>query len=728
MNMTKIPQERSDENSKNKHIDVRKILQNSIDIKIKFTELLNGLSVRAKNILRQHNIMNPVDLLPWMEENHISFSVFQNCGQKTSMELDEMLENFRKYMCTFLFKNTDEIARELLKCSESVMIKEKFEELLTTLSVRSYNILKKNNLLEVSALWNYFDTPMFDYKNLRGCGTKSTMEIRQMIISLRHFVDSLAMHQEQNTDILIDLPLGVLKSIERNDWEFVSNYKTLHGHWPMFFLLQSYLISSEEKNEQIFTQTWVLQDNVKISVSATEYSRRIAYLLSHQSSNMRIILGMEDWKFYNILKLPYSVKAYFDDIKNEEHLKSELCVSALLMFHGKRLYMFNSENLSVANFYVNPHKDIPIFLDNKYVEFNLRKVLAEIKRLIELKTDQEIKISLLTYFVKNEEYWASAFIYEHMSEIDWNIVLSFLENVLKDIREISNHCLIIKANIINYQEVFYDILKEEGVRLHSEEIFLKLIEKSRNLGFVCKFNNSTQIKRFLFADKRIVAIGKSSYWGLKEWGNASISIKNVTIEIVSEYDVPIQIDELALKALEYRPDSNIKSITAIIRQNTYTGDLSLFFGDYVGLPNKTYSGGFILFPRDFNEWVLTLKEFVIKNNRFPYSNQKGYEGYLYRWYSKAKNFVNLSAEEILSIESLEKELSLYPHDSREVLFRENCILYQKFVERNRRMVQLEDDKNLYLWFSAAKKKNDTLTNNQKFYFSKLLKALTEILY
>jgi hypothetical protein len=141
------------------------------------------------------------------------------------------------------------------------------------------------------------------------------------------------------------------------------------------------------------------------------------------------------------------------------------------------------------------------------------------------------------------------------------------------------------------------------------------------------------------------------------------------------------------------------------------------------MPNISYPDSFIPFPRNFDEWLLTFKRFVIKNKRFPLSGKNGYEGHLYRWFFNANKLVDLSAQEIIEMDSLKKELSLYPHDSAECAFYDNCLLYQKFVEQNKRLITYEDDMTLYRWFNKAIKDCKLYKDNRANYFRSLIKTI-----
>ena len=108
--------------------------------------------------------------------------------------------------------------------------------------------------------------------------------------------------------------------------------------------------------------------------------------------------------------------------------------------------------------------------------------------------------------------------------------------------------------------------------------------------------------------------------------------------------------------------------------------------------------------------------------------QNGYEGYLYRWHYKASQLTDLSSEEILKFDALEKELAHYPQNATEYNFLQNCNLYKKFVESNKWTLTKDDDIELFNWFYKASRNYSNYDDNRNKYFSQLLQSLSAILY
>lgn len=158
------------------------------------------------------------------------------------------------------------------------------------------------------------------------------------------------------------------------------------------------------------------------------------------------------------------------------------------------------------------------------------------------------------------------------------------------------------------------------------------------------------------------------------------------------------------------------------------GEFVLFFDDYIGLKGKEYDDKYVIYPTSFDEWVNTYKQFVQINRHLPYCGQNGYEGYLYRWHYKASQLTDLSTEEILKFDALEKELAHYPQNATEYNFLQNCNLYKKFVESNKRTLTKDDDIELFNWFYKTSRNYSNYDDNRNKYFTQLLQYISKMLY
>ena len=409
-------------------------------------------------------------------------------------------------------------------------------------------------------------------------------------------------------------------------------------------------------------------------------------------------------------------KEELDSFLYEKPVIDEHLFKVLLTGWGMRLYWVDFSNHEIqsytplknsSSFGKRPKRDVRlikidnrrVFLTNSQLEsFKFNKAIKEVSRLFKVKTEENILIPIKSCFIDNSDYWSS-------------------EKKLTDDEKNSLECL-----LTNLFEEICDAHIDNG------NLFFTRLNKVCEEKGLSALVDPLRFSAFLSKDSRIVTYGKSSFWGLKEWGEITGSIREIAIEMVRKSKEPIQIEDLTNRILLLRPDSAFDNVATIIRQSVYMGEFVLFFDDYIGLKGKEYDDKYVIYPTSFDEWVNTYKQFVQINRHHPYSGQNGYEGYLYRWHYKASQLTDLSTEEILKIDNLEKELAHYPQNATEYNFLQNCNLYKKFVQNNKRMLTKEDDSDLFNWFYKYSRSYSSINDNRNNYFGQLLQYISGILY
>ncbi len=399
----------------------------------------------------------------------------------------------------------------------------------------------------------------------------------------------------------------------------------------------------------------------------------------------------------------------------------------ILLMKGMIPLWIDQEKKELSTHYIAPGQAEPILFVNDILnQYKFNKAIREAKRLQKIKKTEDVLIPIVSYFIDNDYYWGRNSKPEIVEREKLKaLLIDLFRNVCNISMEDDN--LLFKKNKVDYGEILYSLLRNSDIRLHREELYRQLQIYCKENELLFDFTDSLQIATLLSKDSRIVPVGKSSYWGLKEWGENVGSIREIAIQKVKQSEQPIHIIELAKLVIKERPDSNANSVTSIIRQTAATGELLLFYDDYIGYPKKEYGANYILMPQSFDDWMQAFMEYVVTHNHYPCSQQNGYEGYLYRWHYKASKLIDLSADEILKFDLLEKELAYYPHNAIENHFLQNCNLYKKFVENNKRMLTKNDAPELFSWYYAANRNYSKYNDNRNKYFRQLLQYISKIL-
>lgn len=754
----------------------------------------SNLSIRAFNCLLLIDVITIKDLLPLSRNVLLTI---RSCGRGTAFEIEQYIESAKKKLGIPESITRLQIEKFLSQKSNKQEVPSKSsqiqESLLSQLAIFEMFIPWRERISPIAIsllLENGFES----YNDFIIKTSKSTFSFKGLKLGEQKTTDELSILASFMTPQSVKPLVDPIKEYVCNeDYEFVRHFKDKHGHWPMVYILLSYMWSSLDLLDFVAFEEYY--GIIRPKEGIDELTKRLVRWSYDEVPNkvrtnphLKKLCEHKDWNLYCVNDIPISIfgnegedntwrkiemmisqEKYFlnnyirerasseEEHKHRTELLSHINLSTFkvfLQFWGHLPCWIDSSNKSLVP-YCPPEKkgyydpNFPIVIDRRFISFKFNKALAEINRLQKEKTTNDIILSIEKLFVDNEDYWnrkaRSSSVFGQISDAgrddNWN-QLGHLSNeyktslicILKELfkgvchANVVNDDVVLKANTIDYSDKLYEILSILGTRLHRDELFKRLKEACEEKGLRCNLSSSSQLTRFLASDPRIISYGKSSYWGLKEWGEKNGSIREIAIEQVWKAKAPIQIKELCLIILKHRPDSNEKSITSVIRQTTDSGELLLFFDDYVGHPKRKYSDGFILMPQLFDEWMQAFKNFVQKNKRFPYSNQTGFESFLYRWHYKASQLTQLSTDEILKFDTLEKELAHYPHNTNEYNFLHNCNLYKMFVEGNNRMLEETDDLELFKWFYSASRNYTTYNDNRNKYFTQLLQYLSNKLY
>lgn len=752
--------------------DNRQLSQkNAVDIMERvFVEWQNELSVRARNVLKGNRITSYKELKSLSEKEYFSFKDLKNCGAKTAKELMEMFAALKEQEPSTIV-NDDDNAVDL----------NIYERQITSLrlSVRARNCLRE---AEVETIGDLVSFSKDDISRLKNVGRKTIEELEMLLKDLNLSFGIGATLGGANKEIDPSFDLALL-GFSRIDIEFALYFKEKHGYFPMLFLLFRKISALPEYYGKIFKLYYGIMGERSNPLSIDEIARKFLWtsesvsqmLEKAQSRYVSVTKHLryhEDWGHYGLDSIPVFMwnstpeqqqmlireesemvsfarkigsKEELDLFLNEKPVIDEYLFKVLLTGWGMRLYWVDSSNHEIRSFTPlknssssekRPKRDVGLIrIDNRRVfltngqlgSFKFNKAIKEVSRLYKVKTEENILIPIKSYFIDNSDYWSSE---KKLTDNEKNSLECLLTNLFEEICDvcIDNGNLHVKANKIDYGELAYEIIKIAGTRLHRDDLFARLNKVCAEKGLDNTLVDSTQLSTFLTRDSRIVPFGKSGYWGLKEWGEITGSIRNIAINLVRKSKEPIQIEDLANRILTHRPDSAFDNVTTIIRQSVYSGEFVLFFDDYIGLSGKRYDEKYVIYPNSFDEWLETYRQFIQTNRRLPYCGQNGYEGYLYRWHYKASQLTDLSPEEIIKFDALEKEISYYPQNATEYGFLQNCNLYKKFVECNNRMLTKEDDSDLFNWFYKYSRSYSSLNDNRNKYFSQLLHSLSTILY
>lgn len=618
---------------------------------------------------------------------------------------------------------------------KEIMLANTYQLLLSRTSVQCQNVVSNNNI-DFRAILTY-EGRESDFRNIRQVGRRCAEEMARLLDNFKPKYEKILKDGDDNAKV------GNLQSqfpyLSEKDMKFVSRFEYVHQHLPMFYILSRYFEKTTNRKAQLFASYCGLAIDSVFSLDALseKYNltrERVRQIIEKRDlstdDNFRKLIEQKHWQFYDLDFVNYlsDNNSIFNALSKEEQVDFSFFsyCNILSLFNRIKILNISETGKVLSSMDVEQYKaeDKPFktyAYDSRYRSFRFGPVMNEVGRLLRLQRDVAIKIPLYGYFVTNPEYWINEMYLE--DETVCKPLLEFFEVLISDTYGdlVENHNLVLDANKLNYTDILYDILKENGEKMHINDIY----ERFKALYPDCKYDHPKYLKSYMLRDERFENIGKSSLYQLTEWGGYSGSIPVLVVDLVSIMDEPISIYELAKTVLKHRSDSTEKSVLSIIYQCIKEDKLVPYYGDYVGAKGKVYDSSFILQPQNFAEWMEAFKSFTYQHQCFPIGASRGFEGALYNWYYDARSYINMSSEEILAFHALMQELQYIPHNTSERKFLNNCEAYKSFVKLSGRMLTQKDETSLYMWFRTNMTKYTTYEDNRHHYFKELINYLQD---
>ena len=619
--------------------------------------------------------------------------------KRKSLNLAIKMENFSYEQISKYFLSP--ISRDYLEKSYQAQLE-------SSLSVRSKNFAAKF-LPHFDDLIKYADEPLASYRNI--CPGQSMMKTLTEIFQFnqkfkREFdrVSKLSDDEIQTEFLKRDYPF--LMNRQR---QFVFDFIKEHNHAPLFFLMYHYLRLSENRSNKIYCLLNGIFDGKKRTYYeiadamnlSRERVRQIVYgTIEVQESTLA---NNDSWDFYNeLFELPfiYEKTEGYVRLKEVEHLPADFEVFASLV---KLKADFKAED-------VEGHT---ILMNNKYSDLKLIDCLDTLFSIIDAKysADTYVPIDCVLFTVP-----------EHLRPAMKELVKYITTEIYK-VQITEDEKLYLPQNYIDIAEELYDILAKKGEPMHVEDIFKEF--KTRYPDH--KFTDPLQIKSYLFKHKHIKAVGKTSCYALDSWEGVYFgSIRDLLVDLLSDSDVPLHIDNLYDGVTEHYPNTTKASVAATMEDENFQRFIE-FEGSYFGLTSKEYSADFVpassVQRYSFEDRFQMFKDFIETYRRFPSYNGGDKEASLMRWYYNVTTGVLSMTDEQRTMlnDALRRydELGI-PRYATESEFLLKCQDVKDYIRQHHTLPTNKEAPELYAWLRRSRDNYDSFTDKRRQYLTDLL--------
>ncbi len=481
--------------------------------------MLDNLSTRAQNILRDVNIMNFNNFfdIVVVKGKDINFISLRNCGKKTELELNYFVRSIRSLSDVFLFgdKNNDD------KLLLNNKVRNYFDQKFASLSIRTKNILSSN---DADTVRNFYykiisnDNQKY-FRQFSNCGKKTETEILIFKKNISEYINKTASETLEST-VFADINMYFYKT---NDFSNVEKS-----------VLKAYLGLVNGVKKETHTSIAPRYDLTR------ERVRQISILLIKKIEHIveKVYLN-ECYDMHSYFKEDCF---YVDDIlvqeinKNEQTSFNAKFITYVLYYLKNPNYEFIAINTHFYNFSGLFVKKVPpvdlntcFSLLSKYFE-TVRKddLIIEIDHLMNLCKRNLDNQTGQTYDIEK-------LIYRNNFINALHFFTKYLDNNKSHV-EINADSIVIKRNKKKwkYQQI-EDMLDEFKKPMHHTDLKKECLKRGIKIkSIIGNFQCHTEI----------FGLKGAGIYGLRKWGGYFGTIGDVSEQILNERNEPINLKEL----------------------------------------------------------------------------------------------------------------------------------------------------------------------------------------
>ncbi|ALL06417.1 hypothetical protein AQ505_13460 [Pedobacter sp. PACM 27299] len=624
--------------------------------------LYEDMSVRSYNACIQADLRDASAIVFFFLE-HGNFCSIRNCGQKSNKELIELSKKYKPIInlditiCETYIENSIPEKIQSLTIRQRNILNNIIDSQYRQLTVRSSNALNHylGSNVSITGLMELLSDTNFDIISLPNIGEKSELELKTFISKIKSQITIIANFEDE--DLLtkelfnsyltqrFDIPTDVISEIH--------NMNKFSKGLPLFKTLQVLI-----DNEIIFDarDKNVFKNGLNyISDSPIENLVEIAYKLDITKERARQIRKeiydtlfdrfsfIKNLEFHalNLYGLDLSSgiiiidNAIVNDINEKESNDfNSLFINkifSILLSHSFSL-IGNEENIVLNKTTRIGHNWKTTYLIRTDLTniFDFAACIDDIANRSQGKNDNDYYFEFEAYLLE----FAKDGLSEHSEEII-RCAEYILFNEFEIILDTNERILFKRNSMKQVYEYAYEALDKLGCPSKVFEIYEKVISLYPDYK-----TDENSLRASMTRKTGFVPIGRSSIYGLKIWESEKNirggTIRDITEEFLSSQSSPQHINEITEYVNQFR-DTNAKSIYSNLQMEG-NNRFTFFTGLTIGLRNKQYdTNNFVrldqapMLRQAWDERFSELKQFLEKNNRFPFSSKNNSEERLYRF-------------------------------------------------------------------------------------------------
>lgn len=579
------------------------------------------------------------------------------------------------------------------------------------LSVRAQNVIKSEipyfgDAIIISLLYSE------RYKYFRNCGRQTWEEIKLFAIKFCNEIRTITSTPFDELRLLI--ALNKISYAQGREDLFISKFYRDNGYLPMFYILASYLVNSDNRAEKLYRAAYgILCSPLHMRDIAKQYGltyERVRQIIASAKVEYKNLILLTNWQTYRIEDYLYlsSRSPLYHDVQVCENLE-ELSVEGF-GYLCKLLYPFT--HIIV--------KDNHYFFAQRLLDcFDIKSALIDIENTLSKKVAKDTEIPI-TIFV--DSYWINAPLFEPIE------VIKMLCEIISDNFEVKiddNYRITIFQNTIDVSSELHDIINANGDSMNIDDIFVAFKEKYPEH----KYSEASQLRPYLAKDERICPIGKTSCYTLLKWDTFTGTLKDLIYNTLLDSEVPLTAEDIC-EIIHETYDTSPKSIRSTVVSDK-SGKFIFFKKGYIGVNTKEYSSVYesLKFAdrrhrQSFEDSLNEYEEYLRTHHHMPLSTGTEDEQFLYRWYNNVVNrCMTITLEREVAFNAMVARNADYMVNGTEYSFYRRCDEYKAFLDENMELPTMETDTVLYRWFHNNIKIYLEFDDRRKGYFEDLLEFI-----
>lgn len=544
-----------------------------------FEEILPYIPARAFHVIKSYNITSRKELAKFLYEDR----KVQNFGEKTRAELvtfyenlvfdelsgtnsecrrAEFLDKYNLYSSVALNKALEAIYSQILSTMElnkRQRIKTYFQSHTDVFKLDIDNELKKNNIPLDSQL------------------RKSLYAFRELFF--------------EKAEVILSKPSDELALFEdfiylsESEKIFVLNYKEVHKHLPLYFLMQEairHVYVNNDYSYEVYAGLFNITDPTKKKVDRklTTYERKQKINSLCEDLQAKYAPLVTNETYINIRHNPYlsSRNTNFAQLQKEEQLDFDFaafCLLSSVLFPEIRvlnLQFYNSTYCEAPICGYQVPSPIYTYAVNQLLwGYKYAETIADIWTICSKKRILEnVEINLYPKYLLNVDMWKQSTIeYPIVNQVS-ELLQLMLDDVLGEVK-VENGILYIRANSIDKKRFLY-----EYIATHERPVSISEVMQIFNARYPnWAFESAHQVRHYLSDKALFKSIGKTSLYVLKSSVVFTGNIMDAIRQVMHSVNVPTKIDTIIARVLELRPDSTHKSVRTNIKQMVKNGEIEI---------------------------------------------------------------------------------------------------------------------------------------------------------